>query len=203
MLYTHAWGIFFGVGAALALIPVWLASEDRRGLLRDARVRVRRAPAVLFLPWLPTLLYQATHTGSPWDTAPQLRRAGADLAQPDGRRPGHHRARARRRHRPRARCSRARAGARARRTTMWALILLPVGTLAFGWIVSQLLARLAVPLLRADPRRAAAVRGAGAWPALGHRRADRARRWCVVFWANPASYTPAVQERHARHRRAR
>ena len=33
MLYTHAWGIFFGVGAALALIPVWKVSDDRRGLL--------------------------------------------------------------------------------------------------------------------------------------------------------------------------
>ena len=36
MLYTHAWGIFFGVGSVLALIPIWRVSDDRRGLLRDA-----------------------------------------------------------------------------------------------------------------------------------------------------------------------
>ena len=27
---------------------------------------------MLFLPWLPTLLYQAKHTGSPWDPAPNF-----------------------------------------------------------------------------------------------------------------------------------
>ena len=36
MLYTHAWGIFFGLGSVVALIPIWRASDDRRGLLRDA-----------------------------------------------------------------------------------------------------------------------------------------------------------------------
>ncbi len=99
MLYTHAWGIFFGVGAAVALIPIWRASDDRRALLRDALFAFGAA-AVLYLPWVPTLLYQATHTGSPWDSAPELRRTGPDLAQPDGRRPGDDRTRPRGRHRP-------------------------------------------------------------------------------------------------------
>src|SRR5947209_6127150 len=36
MLYTHAWGMFFGAGAVLALIPIWLNSDDRRGIVRDA-----------------------------------------------------------------------------------------------------------------------------------------------------------------------
>src|SRR6202042_3494010 len=36
MLYTHSWGTFFFIGAAIALIPSLIASEDRRGLLRDA-----------------------------------------------------------------------------------------------------------------------------------------------------------------------
>src|SRR5437588_668403 len=35
MLYTHAWGMFFGAGAVIALIPIWVNSEDRRGVVRD------------------------------------------------------------------------------------------------------------------------------------------------------------------------
>lgn len=71
MLYTHSWGIFFGVGAALALIPVWQTSEDRRGLVKDALLAFGGA-AVLYLPWVPTLLYQASHTGAPWANKPRL-----------------------------------------------------------------------------------------------------------------------------------
>ena len=71
MLYTHAWGAFFGVGAALACVVVWRASDEPRAILRDA-VLAFGAAALLFLPWLPTFLYQATHTGSPWDSAPNF-----------------------------------------------------------------------------------------------------------------------------------
>ena len=70
MLYTHGWGIFFGVGTVLALIPVWRASDDRRGLVRDA-VLTYVGAGILFLPWLPNFIYQATHTGAPW--APTIR----------------------------------------------------------------------------------------------------------------------------------
>lgn len=69
MLYSHNWAIFFGGGAALALIPVWLASDDRRGLVRDALLAFGGI-ALLFLPWLPTLAYQAANTGAPWSNAP-------------------------------------------------------------------------------------------------------------------------------------
>ena len=49
MLYTHAWGIFFGVGAAVAFGLVWKLESDRterRALLtrRAAVVRRRRRP---------------------------------------------------------------------------------------------------------------------------------------------------------------
>ena len=74
MLYTHGWGIFFGVGAALSFGLVWKLESDRaerRALLRDGLLSFGAA-AVLFLPWLPTLLYQATHTGSPWDPTPNF-----------------------------------------------------------------------------------------------------------------------------------
>jgi mannosyltransferase len=71
MLYTHAWGIFFGVGAAIALIPIYLASDERRAILRDA-VLMFVGAGVLFLPWLPNFIYQATHTAAPWDHSPRL-----------------------------------------------------------------------------------------------------------------------------------
>jgi len=65
MLYTHAWGIFFGLGTAVALIPIWIVGQDRRGLARDA-VLAYLGAFVLFLPWLPNFIYQSSHTGTPW-----------------------------------------------------------------------------------------------------------------------------------------
>jgi mannosyltransferase len=71
MLYTHSWGIFFGVGAVLALIPVWRASDERGRIVKDALLAFGGA-AILYLPWVPTLLYQASHTGAPWANKPRL-----------------------------------------------------------------------------------------------------------------------------------
>jgi hypothetical protein len=71
MLYTHSWGIFFFAGALLALIPVFMVTEDRRGLVRDAALTFVGA-GVLFIPWIPNFIYQATHTGAPWSHAPGL-----------------------------------------------------------------------------------------------------------------------------------
>src|SRR5581483_10482520 len=52
-VYTHNWPLFLCVGLAVALVAA--------------------AVAVLYLPWLPTLLAQARHTGAPWATAPSFR----------------------------------------------------------------------------------------------------------------------------------
>jgi hypothetical protein len=71
MLYTHSWGIFFGVGAALALIPIWRSSDDRGRVVKDALLAFGGA-AILYLPWVPTLLYQASHTGAPWANKPRF-----------------------------------------------------------------------------------------------------------------------------------
>src|ERR1019366_4687261 len=71
MLYTHAWGIFFGIGAVIALVPVWLASEDRRGLIPDG-VMGRARAGVPFLPWLRTSIYPPSHTGAPWAPPPRF-----------------------------------------------------------------------------------------------------------------------------------
>ncbi len=87
MLYTHAWGLFFGAAAVLALIPIWQTSEDRRGVVRDA-VMTFVGAGILFSPWLPNFLYQSTHTGAPMGPSTTIRRPRPDLSGPDGRRPG-------------------------------------------------------------------------------------------------------------------
>jgi hypothetical protein len=68
--YTHNWGLFFDAGCVLALIPIWRRGPDRRGIVRDA-VLCFGAAAILFLPWVPTLISQAQHTGAPWATRPK------------------------------------------------------------------------------------------------------------------------------------
>jgi hypothetical protein len=73
MLYTHSWGIFFGIGAFLALAYLWWIAPkpERRGLLRDGALGFGGA-ALLYLPWVPTLLYQTAHTGAPWANKPRF-----------------------------------------------------------------------------------------------------------------------------------
>ncbi len=71
MIYTHNWGLFVGVGLFIGLIPVFASSEDRKPLVKDVLIGFGVA-ALLYLPWLPTLLYQVTHTGAPWLNSPRL-----------------------------------------------------------------------------------------------------------------------------------
>ena len=156
------------------------------------------AAAVLFLPWLPTLLYQATHTGSPWDTAPnfgapvQISRnlMGGDRATTalvlgaaiglasllDARAPAH----------PRGDDD---VGAdpdpdRDARVRLDRVALL---------------AGLAVPLLRADPRPRCCCSPLGPGASQG-RRPDRARAGRDLLGQSGVLHA-AVQERHARRRR--
>jgi hypothetical protein len=70
-LYTHNWPIFFTVAAAVAWALLWKLAADRRRreLLRDGLLGFGGALA-LYLPWVPTTLYQAAHTGAPWSDAP-------------------------------------------------------------------------------------------------------------------------------------
>ena len=77
MLYTHNWAIFFGLAtaAAGALLFALARPGERPRLLRTALLGYGGA-LILYLPWLPTFLYQTAHTGAPWSRAPNL----ADLA---------------------------------------------------------------------------------------------------------------------------
>jgi mannosyltransferase len=72
ILYTHGWGIFFSAAAVLTVVLILRAEADkRRELLIDGLIAFGGA-AILFLPWLPTLLDQSRHTAAPWSKAPRL-----------------------------------------------------------------------------------------------------------------------------------
>ncbi|MGA9859990.1 MAG: glycosyltransferase family 39 protein [Solirubrobacteraceae bacterium] len=69
-LYTHNWALFLGLATGLAwLFCVWATPLPRRELWRDGLIGFG-VTALLFVPWLPTLLYQAQHTGAPWALPP-------------------------------------------------------------------------------------------------------------------------------------
>jgi hypothetical protein len=71
MLYTHGWGIFFGLSCGIAWL--WLVQQagEKKPLLKDGLIGFG-ITALLFLPWVPTLLFQAAHTGAPWSSKPRL-----------------------------------------------------------------------------------------------------------------------------------
>jgi len=73
MLYTHNWSIFFGAATGIAwLVLAWRANgAERRRLLRTGALAYGGA-LVLYTLWIPTLLYQAAHTGAPWSRTPSL-----------------------------------------------------------------------------------------------------------------------------------
>jgi hypothetical protein len=71
MLYSHNWALFFGAACFVAWGWLWRQSDDRRSLLRDGAIAFGLT-ALLYLPWLPTLAYQAQHTGAPWSTRPMF-----------------------------------------------------------------------------------------------------------------------------------
>jgi hypothetical protein len=64
-VYGHNWALFSC--GALAVATVVYAREQLKAFAVAAA-----AVALLYLPWLPTLLYQARHTGAPWSTKPSF-----------------------------------------------------------------------------------------------------------------------------------
>jgi mannosyltransferase len=68
-LYTHNWGLFLGLGTAAAFGALWWRSDDRPALLRDG-LGAYGVVALAYLPWVPTLLFQARHTAAPWSDRP-------------------------------------------------------------------------------------------------------------------------------------
>jgi hypothetical protein len=72
-MYTHNWALFFAASlGGVWLVLVWRADgAARRELLRLGLIAFGGALA-LYLPWVPTMLYQAAHTGAPWSQAPSV-----------------------------------------------------------------------------------------------------------------------------------
>lgn len=72
-IYTHNWGLFLlcGMGVAWLVLVRTAPSEDRRPLVRDGLLGFGGV-ALLYLPWLPTVIDQARHTGAPWSEAPDV-----------------------------------------------------------------------------------------------------------------------------------
>jgi uncharacterized membrane protein len=69
LIYNQYWALYLGI--VVAAVTAWMAWK---GSNREAARRMLAALAVgalAFVPWLPTFLYQAQHTGTPWGV-PQL-----------------------------------------------------------------------------------------------------------------------------------
>ena len=81
LMYTHNWALFFALGCGLTWLALLAAArgEVRKELLLDGLIGFGGA-LVLFAPWLPTLAFQAAHTGAPWSSRPGL----ADLVEVPG-----------------------------------------------------------------------------------------------------------------------
>jgi uncharacterized membrane protein len=65
LLLTHYWAIWLLGAVELLLIWHWYRRPDRRRAVGFAFVAIALG-GILFLPWLPSFLYQAAHTGTPW-----------------------------------------------------------------------------------------------------------------------------------------
>lgn len=70
--YTHNWGLFLGFMTGVAYLwCLWRSPAPRRALWRDGVIAFGLV-VILFAPWLPTVAFQAQHTGAPWDSRPVL-----------------------------------------------------------------------------------------------------------------------------------
>jgi hypothetical protein len=65
MVYAHNWGLFFCVAVAVTTFAV---ARDRWRIL----LAVAAGTALLYLPWVPTLVSQVVHTGAPWAKRPTI-----------------------------------------------------------------------------------------------------------------------------------
>lgn len=70
LLWSHYWGMWLLAAAGIALL--WQAVQAHRRGDRSTRDNVAKVlgalvvGALTFVPWLPSMLYQSAHTGTPW-----------------------------------------------------------------------------------------------------------------------------------------
>lgn len=73
LLYTHYWSLYLlaVVGATLVVLARRGSSPAREGARRG--LASMAVGSLLFLPWLPSFLFQLRHTGTPWGGSGRLR----------------------------------------------------------------------------------------------------------------------------------
>ena len=74
MLYTHNWALFLSMALGLVALYLWRTTPDeveRKALFKDGLIALG-AISLLYLPWVPTLIHQATRTGAPWALRPTV-----------------------------------------------------------------------------------------------------------------------------------
>ncbi|MEZ5237883.1 MAG: hypothetical protein R2716_02640 [Microthrixaceae bacterium] len=67
LLYSHYWSLWLGAATALVVAVIGLRAMDsyeRSGAWTT--LAALAGGVVLYLPWVPTMLYQSSHTGTPW-----------------------------------------------------------------------------------------------------------------------------------------
>jgi uncharacterized membrane protein len=74
LLYAQYWSVYL-----VAMVAIWLVVSVWRARRNDppqkgpwAALAAVGAGVVLFLPWVPTFVYQAKHTGTPWAAPPNF-----------------------------------------------------------------------------------------------------------------------------------
>ena len=184
---THGWGLFFGASAGVAVLVALALGPERRALAIDTAI-AGVVGAVLFVAWVPTLLFQAKHTGAPWSHRPgptSLTRAGSRMLS--GRTPeaillvvglGGWLATARRH-----------AAERRDLVSLGLVVFIALGTLLLGYAASRYaqpawaLRYLAVPLAPA------VIAISGGLDRAGMAGVLAAAAVCLLFWAGKPSPT--------------
>ena len=71
MLYAEPWCLLFAAGCAAALVACYFRAADPRAVLRYGAASMGLV-LLAFVPWLPTLIHQASSATAPWHYAPML-----------------------------------------------------------------------------------------------------------------------------------
>ena len=79
LVYSHYWGLYTMVGAAVAVAVLAWRSAAWREYVRPAAIGFGVVVAG-FLPWLPSFAEQAQSTGAPWSHTPTLRGLVGEVA---------------------------------------------------------------------------------------------------------------------------
>ncbi|HWW53661.1 MAG TPA: glycosyltransferase family 39 protein, partial [Acidimicrobiales bacterium] len=68
LLLTHYWALY--LVASTGLLLLWGSVRGTNRIASRLSLAALASGSLLFLPWVPSFLYQAAHTGTPWATSP-------------------------------------------------------------------------------------------------------------------------------------